>query len=283
MVKKVLTLGIVAVLVLLALAGLQDSGRKDKKSKPIQENLSIGVVWFADHETGNASQWELGTPTKPFQDSGICVRPKNKVSREVAHTGEYALKMTIQSWFPHSGCRTFRYPEARTGEPYYYSAWLYFPEQYTVDGWTNIMQFKAKPFDKKSGGSELFWALRLLNHDNGSMYFQLQWDEQNQWAGPTADGTPHTGVRYDQNITTIQPKQWTHVEMYLKQSSEFDGQLIVWQDGVEIFNMTHIRTKMPNGFNSWSVNSYGSTISPNPFTVYVDDVAVSTQRVGPAF
>ncbi|MBI4136807.1 heparin lyase I family protein [Candidatus Roizmanbacteria bacterium] len=280
--RKILIIVVVLFLAVTVLSSLSRPHQKAGKTETsLPENLPKYVVWYADHETGDASQWEIGTPSKPFQDSGICLRPKNGVSDEVAHSGRYALKMSIQSWFLHSGCRTFRYPEVRSGEPYYYSAWIYFPEDYQVNGWSNIMQFKAKPFNQRGGGSLLFWSLRLLNHENGDMYFQLHWDQQNEWAGPTADGEPLIGKYYDQNIATVRPGQWVQVEMYLKQSSEFDGQIIVWQDGVEIYNVTNIRTKMPDGFNSWSVNSYGGGITPEPFTVYVDDAVVSTERVGP--
>lgn len=277
-VKKILKIGgiILLVLIVLSLFGKKPSQQKGT----VVQNFPAPLLWAATHETGNLSEWAIGTPTSPSQDSGLCSRPKNGVSDEVAHTGKYSLKMSIQSWLPHSGCRQFRYPEIRTGNPYYYSAWLYFPEHYQINGWSNIVQLKAKKNGKR-GGSDLFWSLRLMNHEDASMYFQLHWDQANSLPGPTQDGKPKTGQYYNQNLRTVEPKTWTHVEMFVKPSSGFDGQIIVWQDGVEIFNITNIRTKMPDGFNSWSVNSYGGDIEPNPFTVFVDDVAVSTRRLGP--
>ncbi|QQS43826.1 hypothetical protein IPM65_06860 [Candidatus Roizmanbacteria bacterium] len=128
------------------------------------------VVWYADHETGDATKWMSRKSEQTWQDSGLCIRPKNGVSTDVAHSGKYSLKMTIGSWFPHSGCRQFRYPEARSGEDYYYSAWLYFPEQYEVNGWTNIMQFKAKKNSQIGGPSAVFWSVRLMSRENGEQY-----------------------------------------------------------------------------------------------------------------
>ncbi len=246
------------------------------------QRLPSHVVWMANHESGNMAEWKKDHPTKPNQDSGVCMRPGKGVTREKAHTGNYALKMSIQSWFPHSGCRTFRYPEIKSGTDYYYSAWILFPVHYTVNGWTNIMQFKAKPL-VGTGGSTLFWVLRLLNRENGAMYFQLQWDKENKLPGPTIQDPIGARKIYDQTIVDVKPNTWTHVELFLKQSSEFEGQIVVWQDGIEIFNITDIRTKMPDGYNTWSINSYGGDITPDPFTVYVDDAAISSERLGPEF
>ena len=69
-------------------------------------------------------------------------------------------------------------------------------------------------------------------------------------------------------------------KIFLKQSSDFDGHIIVWQDGKEIYNVDGVRTKFEDSFNSWSINSYGAGISPSAFTVYVDDAAISTERLG---
>lgn len=277
--KKLLKIGIIIFLILIALSLFVKKSAKNE-SKSVQTNLPVPLVWVATHEIGNLSEWKEGTSNNPSQDSGLCSRPKNGVSGEVAHTGKYSMKMSIQSWLPHSGCRQFRYPEIRTGKPYYYSAWLYFPEYYDVRGWSNIIQLKAKK-NGKSGESDLFWSLRLMNRDNASMYFQLHWDQNNDLPGPTVDGKPKVGQYYNRSQLIVEPKKWTHVEMFVKPSSEFDGQIIVWQDGVEIYYLNNIRTKMPDGFNSWSVNSYGGYINPNPFTIYVDDVAISTTRLGP--
>lgn len=283
--KKVLKIAAIIFVVLIILSILQKLSsppkRQKQPDKPVA-NLPSPLVWLATHETGDLSEWQAGTTSKSSQDSGFCIRPKNGVTDEVAHTGKYSAKMSIQSWFHHSGCRTNRDPEIRGGEPYYYSAWFYFPENYQIKGWSNIFQFKAKRTDKK-GGSQLFWALRLANRNNGAMYFRLNWDQANEYSGPTAQDGVFKGIFYDQDLKNVEANQWIHVEMFLRQSSDFDGQIIVWQDGVEIYNVKNVRTKMPEGINSWSVNSYGSDIFPNPFTVYVDDAVVSTQRIGPSF
>jgi hypothetical protein len=72
-----------------------------------------------------------------------------------------------------------------------------------------------------------------------------------------------------------------HVEVDLRQSSGFDGQMIVRQDDVELFNLNNVRTRYPaaNGTNEWSVNSYSDIITPTPTTIYIDDAVISTPEI----
>ncbi len=289
--KKKLLIGILVILAISALyenilspdASLQERYIKNSSQNRSQQETNGPIVWQADHETGDATQWMSRKSEQTWQDSGLCIRPKNGVVSDVSHRGEYALKMTIGSWFPHSGCRQFRYPEARSGEDYYYSAWLYFPEQYEVNGWTNIMQFKAKKNSQIGGPSAVFWSVRLMSRENGEQYFQLSWKGgEGAVTGPTAEDNI-TSKQFTSSPLNVPVKEWVHLEMFLKQSSDFDGHIIVWQDGQEIYNIPGVRTKFEDSYNSWSVNSYGAGISPSTFTVYVDDAAISTERLGPSY
>jgi len=237
-----------------------------------------GVVWTADHETGNLSQWSQGTSKISEQDSGTCSRPPNGVSTDVARSGKYSMKMTIDSTVQGSGCRQFRYPEILSGQPFYYSAWLYYPQNWKVNGHTNIFQFKSKPFSGDQ--SDPLWAVRTQNRSNGNMFYVLSWKGSTyNIAGPQS-GNPEQDKVYSQSNMDIPVAKWTHLEVYLRQSSQFTGQITVWQDGVLLFDINNIRTKYPDADNRWSVNNYGLDITPNPVVLYVDDAAVSTTRLG---
>jgi hypothetical protein len=71
--------------------------------------------------------------------------------------------------------------------------------------------------------------------------------------------------------------------VYLRQSSAFDGEIIVWQDGVELFSLNNVRTRYPssNGANEWSINNYSSSLVPSPTTVYIDDATVRLPALTP--
>jgi hypothetical protein len=79
-----------------------------------------------------------------------------------------------------------------------------------------------------------------------------------------------------------------HFEVFLRQSKDFDGQVIFWQDGIKIFDFQNVRTSYNNptynswnASNEWAVNNYSDGISPSPATIYIDDAVISTYRVGP--
>jgi hypothetical protein len=232
------------------------------------------IVWQADLETKDLSQWMLDTTRgDPKADSGLCMRPGRGVSDEQAHSGIYSMKLVINTFFT-SGCRQFRTEEPASGEAYFYSAWFYIPELVEVGAFWNLFQFKSN-VDGKSG---LFWKLDVRNNDAGEMMIVPVWD--GPIPGPHA-GDPVKRIPYFQTEITMPVGEWFHLEAYLKQSEEFDGHIIFWQDGVELLNMDNVRTKWPGGYQNWSVNNYGNQLRPNPTTLYVDDLVISTERIGP--
>lgn len=242
---------------------------------------SGSLLWKATMETGNLSQWILGLhpSTVAESDSGRCLRPTKGVTKDRAHSGVYSMKMTIDSSVI-SGCRQFRRYEPILGRPLYYSAWYYFPKKTTVLGFWNIFQFKSY-IEQDDGDAErgLFWKLNVLNNPkDGAMVLLLGW--KGPVEGPRAsDGM--TNTIYPQTLKTLPVGKWVHIEVYLKQSENFDGQIVVWQDGVELYNMQNVRTKYPGGVQTWSINNYGNKLLPNPATLLIDDVVISSTRVGP--
>lgn len=253
-------------------SGGRGAGNKSAEARA-QEVLAAqgSVLWQADMETGDLSQWRIGAArgAQVEWDSGRCYRPPNGVSTEQAHSGRYAMQMTIDSR-QDAGCRSFRRPEVASGRALYYSAWYYFPVRVQVGVFWNIFQFKAS--------AERVWSLRVGNLPDGTMTLFLSWKAD--IVGPTASDGVAT-KQYFQTLTTLPVGRWVHLEVYLKQSEQFDGQITVWQDGVELFNVANIRTRPPGTIQSWSIDSYGRSLQPNPTTLFVDDVAVSTSRLGP--
>jgi hypothetical protein len=256
-----------------------DSGVSEDERLPAAEGQVVDATpivdpagrWQADMETANLSQWRSdNNSSKPEMDSGACSRPQAGVTSERAYSGSYSMKMTINS-NDASGCRQFRKLEPASGNTYYYSAWYYIPVQTQVSGFWNIMQFKSN----LNGLSSLFWKLDVRNAANGQMYVILV------WKGPIAGPRANDGIAnrlYYQIQVPLPVGQWFQLEVFLKQSAQFDGQIIVWQDGTELFNGQNVRTKYPGGYQNWSVNNYGEGLSPNPATLYIDDAVISNVR-----
>ena len=252
---------------------------------------ATGILWSADFETGDLSQWYGAARSKAnasergggIFNSGIA---ESVASQDFAHSGRWSLKATITT--PHrptSGARLFRWLEPRD-ETYfasglYYSAWFLFPKQYTLTAnphsgrFWNIFQFKSK----RSTTNDPFWYLDIANRaPGGAMYLTLHW-----WDGLAIEG-PHAGEsggrRYAQSVKDIPVGQWTHIEAYLKQAADFTGEVTIWQDSELVFDQRNVKTKYPSGDNQWSVNNYSDGLMPNPATIYIDDASIAVERIG---
>jgi hypothetical protein len=235
-------------------------------------SLASGGVWSADMETANLSQWTSGGTHGGSYDSGDCIRPSNGVSTEKAHTGIYSMKITANTSTQESGCRQFRHEESLTGNPYYYSAWFYIPQFVQVRDYWNIFQFKS---ETAAGLNDPFWVVDILNKGpNGEMRLVLRW--KGAVAGPTAQDTTTGTKYYYQTLKNVPVGQWFNIESYLRQSDAYSGQIIVWQDGTEIFNKDMVRTKHLNGDERWSVNNYSNSLNPSTASLYIDDAVIST-------
>lgn len=237
------------------------------------------VVWWAKMETGNLSEWSKnGTEGGPV-DSGRCVRPRNGVSQRVAHSGRFSMAMTIDTSDGSAGCRQARYEESKTGEIYYYGAWLYLPTFTRAETFWNIFQFKSK--EDGADESEPFWVLDLMPRSRRVLALRLRWKG-------LVDG-PFSGDDRDRQTWTarrpinVPIRRWFHVEVYLQPSDggQYDGRIAVWQDGVKLWDFDDVKTRFDDGDTRWSVNNYSDRLVPRRATLYVDDATVATCRVGP--
>ena len=203
---------------------------------------SNAMVWSADMETGNLSQWTINGTKGGSYDSGTCIRPSNGVSSEHAHSGLYSMKMTIDTSVQESGCRQFRNQEPEAGGTYYYGAWYFIPENYQAGSYWNVFQFKSD-----NGSTEdPFWVLDLMpRKSDGAPHLKLRW--KGVVPGPYASDCCTGTKYYDQAIATVPIGQWFHVEAYLEQASDASGHLTIRQDGVLLWDMVNVKTKYPGG------------------------------------
>ena len=234
------------------------------------------ILWAGDHEEGNMSDWYIGSGGGEF-NSGSAV---SAASTDVAHTGRYSAKGTISTPPSPSAVRLFRWAESRVNPQLYYGAWFYVPQIYTMDWWF-IDDFKSRSCN--TCNPDPFWFIQVAKRPNGNMYCRLIW-----WYGPWPGGTmegPHQGEfggrTYEQTLKDLPTNQWVHLEIFLSQSASFGGQIVVWQDGVEILRQDNVKTRYPFMGDEWSIASYAGSISPSPATIYFDDATISTGRVGP--
>ncbi len=218
------------------------------------------LLWQADMETGDLSQWLAGQGEAVFTTGTGWVT----VTDQVAHCGRYALALGIQGAAGKlQAARIFRWQENPAEA--YYSAWLLFPERYQTSLWWNVFQFKSK-----AESSQPMWVLNVGNRSNGDLVFYL-WDAIRQ-------ETHHhqlTGERL-----SVPVGQWVHVEAFYRRAQDNSGRIAIWQDGVKIFDIDGVQTAIAENVH-WSLDNYTDRITPDDPVIYADDAAISLERLGP--
>lgn len=223
------------------------------------------VVWSADFETGDISQWSPGGGFIKQGSSG-----KVDIITSPVHSGKYAAALSINTSEPSStgnqAAYLFRWQDL-PGKEYYYSAWYYIPSNINPGSWWNIFQWKSM----HSSGNDPMIVLDAINYSSGQTGLVMYWRADNETLRK----------RWTQeNLKPIPRDTWFQIEGYYKQSTLQDGHVTVWQDGVKIFDVKNLQTALSEDTVHWSINNYTSNITPPNTTIYVDDAVISKTKVG---
>lgn len=243
---------------------------------PVQ---SIGqIVWSADMETGDISQWDHNAPWR--SGPGLT---DFRLSTTQVHGGRHSLATSIDTRIGTAGIRWARRYITRDApllpDEAYYSAWFYLPGPFKSQWW-NFMQWK-RSYQRPNGGSSDPVASVNFEERAGSdaLYFALNYKVGN-------DGgykTPGWGNVASSPID-VPLRQWVHLECKYRWSTVRNGEITCWQDGQQIWSLTGIKTEFDYVGDAYprqfSVNAYASEVSPAPYTFYLDDVAISLNRLG---
>jgi hypothetical protein len=236
-------------------------------ASPSGSPLSGSVLWSADMETGDLSQWSHpDVPGGPNAGGGVFESGTATASVDVvslSHGGIHSAKLFINTLHSPevstSGVRLFRWLEPEIHSELHYSVWYYFPQRFTANGnppWWNVFGWKSQRGD----ASDPFFALNVGNRRDGSMYFYLY----NQ----------NTKTSYSQASKNIPDGQWFRVEAFYKCAGDNTGHVTFWQDGAQILDVPNVQTRYADGNCAWSVNNYSSSLNPSAATIYVDDAAI---------
>lgn len=216
--------------------------------------LSLGsdVVWNADHESGDLTQWLAdGRGSEQVSGTGSAVVSKNRAR------GVHALELSIEAAGDDAAARLWRdaeFPEA------YYDFWFLVPQQHwTASSWS-IVRFASVASDGAlSGGTEL--QLRSLP---GGGYVLVVFDHHRRYLQAPLPDPP----------ARVEPGRWFHLSVFLRQANDESGQLDVWLDGELAYAFGHRQTRSGESMR-FAVMSAASALDPPAAALYVDDVAVS--------
>lgn len=284
-------------------------------------NLQESILWTADYEEGDLSDWEDAGTDDYYSGGGIFYTPDEgepdaeDVSAVIAsgtvgpqpHSGSYAVETSISGAVrAENGNRAVRLmrwtdrPWNEDGDFFpddaYYSTWVFFPQRYSPEksapwdpgdgGWWNVFQFKS---DNNAGSQPIAVLNAWWDSVEKMMYFYLDVKEY-----PDANSDSHVNTTYDQSDPIPIPVgEWFHIEARYVKSTTTGGSVTVWQDGREIFSVNGIQTALSEQV-AWGIGSYTDHIqSVDPdgepigttgaALVYFDDGAVSTERLSQGF
>ena len=223
--------------------------------------LTLGndVVWSADQETSNLTQWTANGSGDPYLpgDSSI------EISTEAAHRGAHAIKLVNPAAWDNQDEGPELFHNAGVLDDAYYSAWFLLPEDYRLEPHLTLMRLRSRDAD----GSEPFNGeeLQLRSLPVGGYVLQIFSHNAGFLLEPLADPAPR-----------IEAGRWFQLEArYAPQSS---GRLRVWLDGVLVYDLDGrpgaAGTEMVLG-----ICNVAEATEPAPLVLFVDDAAVSLSRV----
>lgn len=226
---------------------------------------SSPVIWQTGFESGDL---------RDFQETGDFVSQGSgsyTIVSNPAHSGNLAAALTIDTskYSPTGGHAAYLfYWKDLPGREYYYSAWYYLPAGVIPHDWWTIWQWKST-YNGNTDDSEKVFSIGILKE--GTQLFPYMSHRL-----PRVETQQHY-YKYEKAVPV---DQWFHIEAYYRKSTDSNGQVVVWLDGQELFNFDQVQTTLSDDTIYWSVNNYAEIILPYPYTIYVDDIAISQERIG---
>jgi hypothetical protein len=229
------------------------------------DRLNIGndLLWSADHETGDLSEWTTGGSGDlrlPSAASTITV------TSERAHRGRHALQLVNPAdWDNEDEGPELFYAAGEVSDAYY-SAWFLLPEPYRLDPSLTLLRLRSS----NAEGSELYNGeeLQLRSLSDGSYVLQILNHDPAFLLEPLAEIAP-----------PIQAGRWFQLEA--RYQPHDGGRLRVWLDGTLAYDLGD-RPGATGTHVLLSVCNVAEQATPAPLVLFVDDAAISLSRVTPA-
>ncbi len=222
---------------------------------------AASLLWSATFESGNLSEWTGDGQGGAFNEN-IAFVPS--ATTTIAHSGRYAGSVTLS---PTASMTSTNYLFRNAPSPAaaYYSAWFYVPSSVTVGAWLSLIHFRGS---QTADGNAPFatWDVNLYPRADGSLAAQL-YDYSSQIN--TRQLTP-VPVPFD---------TWVQFEVHFVKATDATGRIEIWQDGALILARVGLAT-VTNDWLQWDAGGACDALSSSPATVYLDDAAISTARLG---
>ena len=218
------------------------------------------LLWHADHETGELSEWtEPRIEGSSSEGSSIVTAT---VSDQHAHRGNYSLELANTGAESGIGAG-FDFNVEREA---YFSAWFYLPEAYAgIESWL-LLGFASRgegctDTDDLCAGVDL----RLRSVPNGDLVLYVFNSEPDALQPPLSDPPYFVPIA-----------RWFQIEARYRRATDHSGRFHVWVDGEPLFRFEGWRTaEFDNLF--WGLGNPPSEDA----RIYADDAAISEIGVTP--
>jgi hypothetical protein len=229
------------------------------KRKPVTK-----LLWQAQHEGGDYSEWDLGG-FGGHQDDTV----PSTLDNTRAHSGRWSLKMPCDTTSGQNGTRNFRWAVDQAGNPVpnpgIYTCWYFWDTIVTPGTFWSIMQWKTKAFPS---GSNPNFSIDVWHGPGGmGLYvFDYNLSTDHSANGFSADGS-------------LPINTWHRLDVDYQWDTTANGHVRASLNGAQFFSIDQVVTEFvttatPN-VRHWSINSYASNNTPNATNLWADDVSIS--------
>ena len=221
---------------------------------------------------------------------------QSKVTRSnaVAHSGNFALRHEMDGAISNQTGKVIKFLNPAEAKGYveaYHGAWYYIEQGFNDTETKNQMQWKTRNQGVTvPGGVKAVIGFPVVNGVR-QLTLNIASCGVPDNTFPQYAANPRTPCKFTQfhQPIPIPDKQWFHVEVFFK-ATETNGHVIVWQDGVEIYDVTHPTLNTLTVFNPakgehstnewlyWGIGAYGNPNS-NKMVLYTDDATVTDYPV----
>ena len=180
-----------------------------------------------------------------------------------AHSGGRAAAFSLDTTDAGGGAGTRCAREGTFPHDAYYGAWFYLPSlPQSTNNW-NLIHFQGG--NGGTTGWHNLWDVTLVRNDSGGF-------------GLTVVTALDLGRQLNQSTPPDVPTaSWFHVVLRFVRAADATGEVTLYQDDQQLFDITGIATD-PYPYDQWYVGNLVYAATPPELTVYVDDVSVSASR-----
>lgn len=224
-------------------------------------------LWSTGHESGSQADWFVNGGGGEFNSN----TGNSFVSTELARTGNYALKMSINTTKGGGhATRNYRWKEISEHSDLIFTQYFYFPNRIDFDrnnNWFNLIQTKGVKFAPGGAGTGpdqinlphyvLGLEVRGGAGSGGANYLSLA-DLQKFW-GSNPDVTWKAPAGIDLPVG-----KWVKIQLRIIQDRGDKGRVLVWQDDTLIIDTGFRNTLKPEvDVNMFSINAYADKTFPH--------------------